>query len=70
MVPSSSSFYAICSRLLKGACHLPEMQRITIVDRCGLIGLQALAVDACRVCAIQVHQRIAATDMLKGGMNT
>jgi len=66
----STGFGIISSRLLKGACYLPELQRITIADRCGLIRLHAFAVDVCSICAVQIHQRIGAADMLKGSMNT
>ena len=56
--------------LLKGTCHLAEGEAIAIVDRRGLVRLQALAVDARGVCAVQVGERIAATDVFESCVNT
>ncbi len=55
--------------LLKCTRHFPKLQRVAIVDRRGLIRLQALAVDACGICAVQIRQRIGAANVFKGGMN-
>src|SRR5205823_11407676 len=37
---------------------------------CGLIGLQALVVETCRVGASQVGECVAAADVLQGGVDT
>ena len=54
----------------KRACHFTEGERVAIVDGRGLVGFQALAVDAGGVCAVQVGQRVGAADVLESGVNT
>src|SRR5437879_5668861 len=66
----SSSLLVDTLCLLKGACHLAEGETIAIVDRRGLIRLQALAVEARGVCAVQVGERIAAADVFESCVNT
>src|SRR5437763_13290471 len=55
---------------LKRTSHLPKGNCIPIIDRCGLIGLQALVVETCRVGASQVGECVAAADVLQGGVDT
>src|SRR6266446_5431025 len=58
------------SGLLKRACYFAKSERIAIVDRRRLIRLQALAVDARGVGAVEVGQGVGAADVLKSGVNT
>jgi hypothetical protein len=46
-----------------------EGEFISVVDRCCFIWLQALAVDACGVGAVQVGDCVGAADMLNGCMD-
>ena len=66
-----------CGRPRSGSCGLcffecagyfAEGEFISIVDWCCFIWLQALAVDACGVCAIQVGDCIGAANVLDGGV--
>jgi len=58
----------IILRLLKSTCYFAERKRIPIVHRRGLIRFQAFAVETRGIGAVQVRQRVAAANMLNGGM--
>lgn len=58
-----------CLLFLKGAAHSSKVHRISILKWRCLIWLKPLAIDACRVRAVEVGQRVCAANMLKGGMN-
>src|SRR5205807_1757628 len=67
---SALLYEKLLSSLFKAACYLAKGECIPIVDGCGLIRFQALAVDAGGVCAVQVGHRVGAADVLKSGVNT
>ena len=48
--------------------YFAEGEFISVVDGCCFIRLQALAVDACGVGAIQVGDCVGAADMFEGGV--
>ena len=52
--------------LLKCTLNLPELQCISVADGRGHIGVQAFAVDAREVRAVQVGQLVGTADVLKG----
>src|SRR5579884_527834 len=66
MAPGNQPGYL---QFLKGAGHFAEVERVTVLDRRGLVRLDALAIDAGRVGAVEVCDRIAAANMLDGGVN-
>ena len=53
---------------MEGAGYFAEGEFISVVDGCCFVWLQALAVDACGVCAVQVCDRIGAANVLDGGV--
>ena len=56
-------------RFFECAGDFAEGEFISVVDRCCFVWLQALAVDACGVGAVQVGDCVGAADMLDGSVD-
>ncbi len=52
----------------EGAGYFAEREFISVVDWCCFIWLQALAVDACGVCAVQISDCKGAANVINGGV--
>ena len=57
-------------RLFKGAGYFAEGESVSIVDRGGLVGYQALVVEARGIGAVQVGHCIGTANMLDRGVYT
>jgi hypothetical protein len=57
-------------RFIKCTDDLAEGKLVTIIDGGHCFRLQALSIEACRVRAIQIGERIAATKVLNDGVDT
>ena len=62
-----AALFSLC--FFECAGDFAEGEFVSVVDWCCFIWLQALAVDACGVCAIQVGDCVGAADMLDGSMD-
>ena len=64
---ASPHLFSLC--FFECAGDFAEGEFVSVVDRCCFIWLQALAVDACGVGAVQVGDCVGAADMLDGSMD-